>query len=444
MNAGADKLQDRFDLIEEIGEGGFARVFRARDRAHGGRIVAVKVLKDAYLGDREIVERFRREVFAVASISSPHVVAMTDFGISGDEVFIAMEFVEGPNLRDVIYDRTWNANEVHLIIGQIAQALAAAHRQNIVHRDLKPENVILVPGTGSSRIVKVLDFGLAKLAELERKLELEPITRVGMCFGTPQYMAPELIQGRKFDKSVDLYALGVIAYEMLCGKLPWDGSDAREVLLNVVKTSAPKLTKVHPTIQPRLDEVNRFLVRALGKEPKHRPSDAAEFFREFEQALFAGKPPRVATQVPPDEAVFASVWAASLPIDLRDTDPDDTLVDLTPGHEEHGPGASGVRGRRKRLRSSWMLSLVEVQTIGIDESPHKLLRDADPAARDHEQAELPAHLERTDIVERAAPRPRKNKKKSRGGSAALWLIPLVLAIVALAAALGYFVGRGQR
>ncbi len=437
MNAGADKLQDRFELLEEIGEGGFARVWRARDRAHGGRTVAVKVLKDAYLGDREIVERFRREVFAVASISSPHVVAMTDFGISGDQVFIAMEFVEGPNLRDVIYDRAWNANEVHLIIGQIAQALAAAHRQDIVHRDLKPENVILVPGTGSSRIVKVLDFGLAKLAELERKLELEPITRVGMCFGTPQYMAPELIQGRKFDKSVDLYALGVICYEMMSGRLPWDGSDAREVLLSVVKNPAPRLTKVHPTIQPRLEEVNRFLTRALGKEPKLRPGDAGEFFREFEQALFAGKPPRVATQVPPDEAVFASVWAASLAIEIRDTDPDDTLVDLTPGHERHAD-VSGVR-RRKRLRSSWMMSLVEVQTIGIDDEPHKLLRDVDPAARDHEQAPLPAYLERTDIVERAPPR-----KKARRSSTALWLIPLLFAIVALAAALGYFVGRGQR
>jgi serine/threonine-protein kinase len=444
MNAGADKLQDRFDLIEEIGEGGFARVYRARDRAHGNRIVAVKVLKDAYLGDREIVERFRREVFAVASISSPHVVAMTDFGISGDEVFIAMEFVEGPNLRDIIYDRAWNANEVHLIIGQIAQALAAAHRQNIVHRDLKPENVILVPGSASSRTVKVLDFGLAKLAELERKLELEPITRVGMCFGTPQYMAPELIQGRKFDKSVDLYALGVIAYEMLSGKLPWDGADAREVLLSVVKNPAPRLAKVHATIQPRLDEVNRFLVRALGKEPKLRPRDAAEFFREFEDALFAGKPPRVATQVPPDEAVFASVWAASLPIDLRDTDPEDTLVDLTPGHEHAAgtnAGASGVRRKKQRLRSSWMLSLVEVQTIGIDDEPHKLLRDVDPAARDHEQEPLPSHLERTDIVERAPPRRRRKPKRS---STVLWLIPLVFAIVALAATLGYFVGRGQR
>jgi len=419
------KLQDRFQLVEEIGEGGFARVYRARDLAHGGRTVAVKVLKDAYLGDAEIVERFRREVFAVASISSPHVVAMTDFGISGEEVFIAMEFVEGPTLRDVIYERLWNANEVHLVIGQIAQALAAAHRQNIVHRDLKPENVMLVPGPGGTRVVKVLDFGLAKLAELERKLELEPITRVGMCFGTPQYMAPELIQGRKFDKSIDLYALGVIAYEMLTAKLPWDGSDAREVLLSVVKNPPPKLVRVHSSMQPRIDELNKFLLRSLGKEPKQRPADAAEFFREFEQALFAGKPPRVATQVPPGEAVFASVWAASLQIDIKDNDADDTLVDLAPGPEHGEAGTSGVR-RKKRLRSSWMLSLVEMQTIGIDDEPRKVAR----RSRD-----VTSEKELTDVLPRA---------RAKRRSPALWLIPLLFAMVLIAAALGYFVGRGQR
>jgi serine/threonine-protein kinase len=422
-DAGASKkLHDRFEILDEIGEGGFARVYRAKDGAQGGRTVAVKVLKDAYLGDREIVERFRREVFAVASISSPHVVAMHDFGISGDEVYIAMEFVEGPTLRDVIYEHQWTASEVHLVIGQIAQALAAAHRQNIVHRDLKPENVMLVPAPSGTRHVKVLDFGLAKLAELERKLELEPITRVGMCFGTPQYMAPELIQGRKFDKSIDLYALAVIAYEMLTHRLPWDGTDGREVLLSVVKNAAPKLGKLHSSMESRTDELNKFLQRALSKDPARRPADAAEFFHEFEQALFVGKPPRVASQVPMEEAVFASVWAASLTIDLRDTDVDDTLVDLGPAPEPTGAGQSGVRRRKKKLRSAWMLSLVEMQTIGIDPEPRPIGFDKRGIT------------DETDVLPPAAPARR---------SVLWWLVPLLLAIVAGAAAVGYFVGRGQ-
>ncbi len=430
MSTGSDlggnpKFQDRFQILDEIGEGGFARVYRAKDTQNGGKTVAVKVLKDAYLGDREIVERFRREVFAVASISSPHVVAMHDFGISGDEVYIAMEFVEGPTLRDVIYEHEWTATELHLVVGQIAQALAAAHRQNIVHRDLKPENVMLVPAPSGTRHVKVLDFGLAKLAELERKLELEPITRAGMCFGTPQYMAPELIQGRKFDKSIDLYALAVVAYEMITHKLPWDGPDGREVLLAVVKNPAPKLGKLHESLAPRVDELNKFLQRALAKEPSRRPADAAEFFREFEAALFAGKPPRVASQVPPDEAVFASVWAASLTIDLRDTDVDDTLVDLGPLPEETGAGQSGVRRRKKRLKSSWMMSLVEMQTIGIDEKP----RPVKPRSSKQKTTE------ETDVL------PHPGQPGAKRG-VWWWIVPLLLAIVAGAAAVGYFVGRG--
>src|SRR6478735_848223 len=242
------RLKGRFEIMEQIGEGGFASVFRAKE-ATTGKIVALKLLKDAYLKDQEVVERFRREVFAVASISSPHVVGMHDFGISGDEVYIAMEFVEGPTLRDISYERTWTAQEVHVVIGQIAQALAAAHRQDIVHRDLKPENVILVQADGGARHVKVLDFGLAKLADLERKLGLEPLTRAGMCFGTPQYMAPELIRGRPFDKSVDLYALAVIAFELLGGFLPWDGIDPREVLISVVKNPPPHLRQAHPSVE---------------------------------------------------------------------------------------------------------------------------------------------------------------------------------------------------
>lgn len=154
MAKGASEFRERFQITREIGEGGFARVYEGKEPASGRR-VAIKVLKDDYLRDTEILERFRREVFAVASIDSPHVVKMYDFGISGDEVFIAMEFVEGPTLRELIYERTWRTEEVHLVIGQIAQALAAAHRQQIVHRDLKPENVMLVAAPNGSRVVKV-------------------------------------------------------------------------------------------------------------------------------------------------------------------------------------------------------------------------------------------------------------------------------------------------
>ena len=427
------KLHDRFQVVEEVGQGGFARVYRARDTADGGKIVAVKVLKDAYLENSEIVERFRREVFAVASISSPHVVELYDFGISGEEVYIAMEYAEGLSLREVIYDRAWSAGEVHLIIGQIAQALAAAHRQNIVHRDLKPENVMLVPSPSGSRRVKVLDFGLAKLVELERKLELASITRVGMCFGTPQYMAPELIQGKPFDKLIDIYALGVIAFEMISGRLPWDGPEPREVLRRVVRSPAPRVSQAHSTILPRLDEVNRFLERVLAKDPTKRPPDAATFFREFEQALYGKELPRARAEVPKEDSAFASVWAASLALEVHAVGPDDTLVDDVPG--------SPRPTRSRKMRAVWVvgeadeeaptaknisvpnLPLIDPSDLPVDQGRTLLLPNRRPFVAP----------ESTDIV--------PGRRKSSRASTLVWLLPLIIALVFCAAAFGYYIGR---
>ncbi|HEY7957322.1 MAG TPA: serine/threonine-protein kinase [Polyangia bacterium] len=423
-------LKDRFEILGEIGEGGFARVYKARETATQRR-VALKVLKDAYLHDPEIVERFRREVFAVASISSPHVVGMYDFGISGRDVFIAMEFVEGTTLRELIYDRSWPARDTHLIIGQIAQALAAAHRQNIVHRDLKPENVMLVPAADGARQVKVLDFGLAKIAELERKLDLEPLTRAGMCFGTPQYMAPELVQGKPYDKSVDLYALGVIAFEMIAGYLPWDGADPREVLLAVVKNPPPHLKQAHPSVT-RVAELDKFLQRAISKDRGARASDAAAFFRDFEQALFGEKQPARSKSLPRADAPFASVWAQA--IELRTEGEDATQVDA--GNRfavELTGGFGGVTksGTRRRLQSGWMKSLARVDTVGDPLDLATTLPVGTKAPANH-QSFRARPSERTDQI---AQRP------SRSRDLVKWLLPLLVGLAIVATALGYFLGR---
>jgi len=491
MKRGA-AYRERFDIQKELGEGGFARVFLAREKATQ-RKVALKVLKDAYRADKEVLERFRREVFAVASIDSPHVVGMHDFGISGDEVYIAMEFVEGPTLRDLLYDRAWSADEVHVVVGQIAQALHAAHRQNIVHRDLKPENVILVQGAGGSRQVKVLDFGLAKLADLERQLGLEPLTRAGMCFGTPQYMAPELIKGKPFDKSVDLYALGVIAFELVGGFLPWDGIDPREVLISVVKSPPPHIKHSHPSIEPRLDKVDRFLQRALSKEPGERPRDAVAFFKEIELALLGdARPARKSVNVPPEDAVFATVWAQSL--DLRKSE-DATEVDagqrIAPGTSRTGSGeltrtGSGELTRsgsgevtrpgdsKRKLPSRWIHSLQGLDQV--DTSPRgekavngdaKLsdsMRDTDKDLKRAAQKAISGQRPILVVDEPpplepapAAPRVEKSldsfyspktdttemiKHPARPARAMIWwLLPLLIGLVVFAAALGYVIGR---
>jgi serine/threonine protein kinase len=284
-----ERYRERYQVLGRVGEGAFAQVYRARDLT-AERDVALKVLKDPYLTVKDVVERFQREVFAVASISSPHVVRLWDFGISDDDFYLVTEFVEGPSLRELMGARPWTATDVHVIVGQIAHALAAAHKQDIVHRDLKPENVVLVEKPGGWQ-VKVLDFGFAKLPELERKLGLQPLTRKGHLFGTPQYLSPEQIRGKPLDGGADLFALGVITYEMLAGRRPWDGPDPREVMVAVLKQLPPAVTRLHATMAPRLEEVNRFLERALAKEREERPADAGAFFEELGQALFPGAIP---------------------------------------------------------------------------------------------------------------------------------------------------------
>jgi len=281
---GDERLTARFDVREKIGEGGFARVFRALDR-RTGTPVALKVLKDDYLQDPEVLARFRREVYAVAAIANPHIVALHDFGIEGDLVYLATEFVDGGTLRDAMRTRTFSNEEVLAIVSQIAEALGAAHGRDIVHRDLKPENVLLASGAGGAPRVKVVDFGVAKLAEVERELGLAPVSRAGVSFGTPQYMAPEQIRGEATGPGVDRFALAVIAYELLAGAVPWLGEAPHETFVRVTRERPPPIPRARaPWLTRR--RLDRFFARALAKDPARRPPDGDALVRELDRALF--------------------------------------------------------------------------------------------------------------------------------------------------------------
>jgi serine/threonine protein kinase len=439
--------------VSEIGEGAFAHVFRARERATG-REVALKVLKEIFRTDGEIVERFRREVFAVSAIDSPHVVRLYDFGTSGDEIFIAMEFVQGPTLREVIADRTWSAEAAHVVVGQIAQAVAAAHRQGIVHRDLKPENVMLV-GSGERRVVKVLDFGLAKLADMERRLGLEPLTRAGMCFGTPQYMAPEQMQGKPASESADLWALSVIAYELMSGRLPWDGADPRAVFQSVASTAVPPLGTLHASVTRR-QELDQFFVQALAKDPKERPADASALFRAFELALKGrATDPRtvfstiVSTEFAIPEARPLDDTGPQPAIDLSDTLQESEFAPATMPSAPHARMSS-----KRRLHSQWNMSLTDLPpltdrgdleapplappprgprpsspSMSVSGSNGNIKSEAAPAA-----ATLYPSLARESAPDAGQPSPRSR--------VTLLFVVVGLILMALAAGAGYWLGRG--
>jgi hypothetical protein len=413
------RLQERFEILASVGEGGVAHVYRARERATG-RLVALKVLKESLRADRDVVERFQREAFAVASIDSEHVVKMFDFGTIDGDAFIAMEYAAGMPLRAALDGKRWPAEQIRVVIGQAAEALAAAHEREIIHRDLKPENIMLVSTPRRAWQVKVLDFGFAKLAALEAELGLEPISKAGTCFGTPQYMPPEQMMGHSVDRGADLYALGVITYEMLAGKLPWDGADPREVFRSVLGSPPPRIERLHHSIS-RADAIHGFLQRALAKSARERPDDAATFFRELESALS----PEVAAGARQGRAVFSSIIGETITReggagDGRDFVGEATEVD--PGVEEALAETWERPARARRLRSGLHAS------VGKPKAPAAGEGFGDDglyaAGRTPSRTELVAFPSRSKLAAR--------------------LVPLiVVAISLLAAVTGYFVGASQ-
>ena len=208
-------LSNRYKILEKVGAGGMALVYKAKDMLLG-RLVAVKVLREQYAGDREFVERFRREAQAAASLSHANVVNIYDVGQEDDVYFIVMEYVEGRNLKDIIRRQSIPLGTAVHIAQQVAMALEHAHRHHLVHRDIKPHNIIIT----EDNQVKVTDFGIALAASYSE------LTQTGFVMGTAQYFSPEQARGGMATKQSDLYSLGVLLYEMLTGTLPFTGGYA--------------------------------------------------------------------------------------------------------------------------------------------------------------------------------------------------------------------------
>lgn len=282
-------LADRYRLNALVGEGGMGKVYEA-EHIHMRKRVAVKVLHRELTTVPEVVGRFEREAMAAANIDHPNVASATDFGKLADgAVFLVLEFVQGKNLRDQIAQGPFEIPRALHIARQIAGALGAAHAQNIVHRDLKPENVMLIDKGGDPDFVKVLDFGIAKvpIGELSKDAPSDEsghvITRAGMVFGTPEYMAPEQALGQTVDGRADLYALGVILFEMITGSRPFVGDDKVSIL-------GQQLSKPPPRLSPKLgvevpESVEQVVARLLAKEVAQRFQKAEEVAQAIEAII---------------------------------------------------------------------------------------------------------------------------------------------------------------
>jgi serine/threonine protein kinase len=281
-------LADRYRIDALIGEGGMGKVYAAEHVLMRKRL-AVKVLHRELTSVPEVVARFEREAMAAANIDHPNVAAATDFGKLPDgAVFLVLEYVRGKSLRDEIAKGPFPADRALSIVRQIASGLSSAHALEIVHRDLKPENVMLVDKGGDPDFVKVLDFGIAKVpipdAPAGPKSSRQPLTKAGMVFGTPEYMAPEQALGHTVDARADLYGLGVILYEMLAGVRPFSSQSQVGILGQQLSKPPPKFAERAPgvAVPPAVEQLAE---RLLARDVRERFQTAAEVVQAVDQLL---------------------------------------------------------------------------------------------------------------------------------------------------------------
>jgi eukaryotic-like serine/threonine-protein kinase len=255
-------IDEKYRIDAEIGAGGMATVYRAT-RLRIGDAVAIKILHPELLREPKFAERFEREAQAAARLKHPNVAAIYDFGEDGELLFLVMELVEGENLRTVIREHgPMPAAAAAEIVRQVCAALTEAHRQQIVHRDIKPANIAVEESHDGPR-VKVLDFGIASL----RGGTMTTFTQTGAVMGTPAYMSPEQCLGEELDGRSDIYSLGVVLFEMLCGVVPFNSPTATAVAMQHVQQAPPPLRVLNASISPAVEAV---VLRALAKRREER------------------------------------------------------------------------------------------------------------------------------------------------------------------------------
>jgi eukaryotic-like serine/threonine-protein kinase len=279
----------RYVIKRVIGEGGMGVVYEAEQRmGSASRTVAVKTLLPWLSRDPSIRSRFYREGGTVSQLEHPNTVRVYDFGEAEDRLYIAMEYVRGESLTSVIDRGSVAAARVKHILRQVCGAVEEAHQQGIVHRDLKPDNIVLSQRGGETDFVKVLDFGIAAHTGPSAKRQTK-LTQQGTVLGTPPYMSPEQLSGESVDARSDVYSLGVIAYEMLTGKLPFEADTPMQwAHKHLTEKPRPPTTVTDRPIPPEMEQA---VMSALAKRPADRPATAMQLYR-----LLCGESPLPATQ----------------------------------------------------------------------------------------------------------------------------------------------------
>ncbi|MEG2310570.1 MAG: Stk1 family PASTA domain-containing Ser/Thr kinase [Clostridia bacterium] len=267
-------LASRYEILEKIGEGGMATVYKARCNLLN-RYVAIKVLREEYASDETFVKRFRTEAQSAASLTHPNIVSVYDVGEEDGINYIVMELLETKTLKDYIEEKGSLPNELTLkIAAQIASALEAAHKAHIIHRDIKPHNIVL----NKNMVAKVTDFGIAKITNTPSAT----ITSFGSTMGSVHYFSPEHAKGGYTDERSDIYSLGVVMYEMATAKLPFDATSPVSVALKHIQEQPIEPIVRNPNVSVSL---NQIILKAMEKNTINRYQNATEILRDISQAL---------------------------------------------------------------------------------------------------------------------------------------------------------------
>ena len=272
MIAKGQRINDRYEIEKLIGEGGMANVYLARDTILDRR-VAVKVLRGDLAGDEKFVRRFQREAQSASSLSHPNIVEIYDVGEDEGNFYIVMEYIEGKTLKQLIKKRgVLSLSETMDIMLQLLDALASAHDSYIIHRDIKPQNIMIK----DSGLVKITDFGIAVA------LNSTELTQTNSVMGSVHYLPPEQASGKGSTIRSDIYSLGILMFEMLTGKVPFNGDSAVEIALKHMKDPLPSVREINPVVPQSVENI---ILKAAAKNPKNRYHDVRQMAEDIKTCL---------------------------------------------------------------------------------------------------------------------------------------------------------------
>lgn len=315
-----DQLFGEYTIDKKLGEGGMGSVYLARNPLID-QSIAVKILHGNAADSDEIKQRFQREARVISMLTHPNIVRVFIFGRTDqDLLYMAMEFVEGRSLREHLQHEMVDELTAIKILKQCCSAVAEAHDLGIVHRDLKPDNILLTRFRGEPNFVKVLDFGIAKITDT--KSQQQQLTQAGIVYGTPEYLSPEQAQAHPLDPRTDIYSMGVILYELMTGRVPFQSNSAVQVLTMHVFNEPEAAESVAPNrVKPTMASIIR---KAMAKDKDKRFSTAMEFYQALEarerEVLHEQQMQSSANQIPGGEltGMFGAVRAPAQPGDDSD------------------------------------------------------------------------------------------------------------------------------